>query len=487
MRFIRQFLRALACSGLVYATGNCTSLVQRLQTELSPKLSQVNLISTTAPARWSDFAAPDPGVVVNVATELDVVATVGLYESHATPTLLVEYCTKRQIPFLAQNGGNGWATFHLKNNGVLINLAALDQVTFNADKTQATIGGGSTVKNTIDKAYAAGALVLTGNCNCVGALGASLGGGYGNLMGTFGFAVDNIISLRVVTADGALRTVTAESDPDLFWGLRGAAANLGIVTSATLKSSPASPEDFQAWRGELVFTEDKLEDVVQAIQDLVLGPDTVIFLYLLADSTGAPMVVASPFMHKGNATTGRIAYESLYAIGPVADTTAVTPYNMWNVGSDALCTRGGFKPGFAAGFQDMVPSKWRQIWDAYVAFQKLPGAAMSGVLLEVYDLTKAKSVPSSSSAFPYRDVRFNAFAIPWYDDSSLDAQAAEFGNTVRDLLRSSSNSPRPQTYVNFAYGDEALDVIYGDSLPKLRSVKNQYDPTNVFNQWFNIR
>ncbi|KAI8945762.1 hypothetical protein F4801DRAFT_593879 [Xylaria longipes] len=443
-------------------------------TELSSQLSHTNLINTTAPARWSDFDAPNPGVVVNVATESDVVAT-------------VKYCTTRNIPFLAQNGGNGWATtFHLGKNGVLINLAALNQVTFNANKTQATIGGGSTVSNTINKAYAAGALVLTGNCNCVGALGAVLGGGYGNLMGMYGFAVDNILSLRVVTADGNLRTVTAKSDPDLFWALRGAGPNLGIVTSATLKSTPASGEDFQAWTGDLIFTEDKLEDVVQAIQDLVLTPESVIFLYFLADSTGTPSVVAAPFLYKGNATTGQAAFASLYAIGPVADTTAVVPYNEWNVGSDTLCERGDFKPGYAAGFQDMIPSTWRQIWDAYVAFQKLPGATSSGVLLEAYDLTKARSVPSSSSAFANRNVRFNAFAIPWYNDSSLNAQAAEFGSTVRDLLRVTSGLPRNQTYINFGYGDEALEVVYGDSLPKLQSIKKRYDPNNVFNQWFNI-
>ncbi|KAI0467584.1 hypothetical protein F4859DRAFT_506722 [Xylaria cf. heliscus] len=450
------------------------TLAQRMQTELSPQLSHNNLISTTWPARWSDFEAPNPGIVINVATELDVAVT-------------VKFLTKLKIPFLAQNGGNGWATtFHLEKNGVLINLAALNQVTFNAGKTQVTIGGGSTVSNTVNKAYAAGALVMTGNCNCVGALGAALGGGYGNLMGTYGFAVDNILSLRVVTADGTLRTVTAQSDPDLFWALRGAGPNLGIVTSATFKSTPATTADFTAWTGDLVFTEDKLEDVVQAVQDLVLTPDMVIFMYLLADSTGTPAVVASPFLHKGNATSGQAAFASLYAIGPVADTTAVTQYNEWNAATTALCKRGDFKPGWAAGFQDMVPSTWREIWNAYVAFQKLPGAESSGVLLEAYDLTKARSVSSSSAAFPNRNVRFNAFAIPWYNSSSLDAKAANFGNTVRNALRATSGLPRNQTYINFGNGDEALQVVYGDSLPKLQSIKKRYDPTNAFNQWFNI-
>ncbi|CAJ2508468.1 Uu.00g134940.m01.CDS01 [Anthostomella pinea] len=465
---------AFACA---LAVVNCSSLLQRLQSELSPRLSGSGLLSETAPARWSEFDAPNPGVVVNVATESDVAAT-------------VRYCTAHDIPFLAHNGGNGWATtFHLDKDGVMINLAALNHVTFNADKSQATIGGGSNISNAIDHAYAAGTLVQTGNCNCVGVLGAILGGGYGNLMGTYGFGVDNVLSLRVVTADGRLRDVTAASDPDLFWGLRGAGPNFGIVTAATVKSYPAAAaEDMQAWTGNLVYTSDQLEDVVQAIQDLVLTPDMVIFLYFLADATtGVPAVIAAPFLYKGDAAAGRAAFAGLYAVGPVADTTAIVPYDQWNVASDALCTRGSFKPGWAAGFQDMVPATWRAVWDAYVAFQRLPGAASSGVLLEAYDLTKARSVPAGSAAFPNRNVRFNAFAIPWYNDSSLDARAAAFGGAARDLLRATSGLPRNQTYVNFAHGDEPLTEVYGDGVPRLQAIKERYDPGNVFDEWFDIR
>ena len=267
-------------------------------------------------------------------------------------------------------------------------------------------------------------------------------------MGEHSFGVDNVLSLRVVTADGQLRDVTAASDPDLFWALRGAGPNFGVVTSATLKAYPASDDDdLHAWMGNLVYGEDQLEDVIQAVQDLVLASDMVIFLYFLADpESGAPTLIAAPFLHRGNVTTGQAAFASLYAIGPLADTTSVRPYNEWNFASTTLCSRGPFKPGYAAGFQDMVPDTWRGVWDAWVAFQQLPGAESSGVLLEAYNLDKARSVAPGSASFPNRNVNFNAFAVPWYNDSSLDAQAAEFGSNARDLLRSTSGLPRDQTY-----------------------------------------
>lgn len=82
---------------------------------------------------------------------------------------------------MAQNGGVGWAkTFNLGKIGVLINLAALNAVTIARDKKQATIGGGAAIGDVLLAANAASALIITGNCNCVGAIGALLGGGYGN-------------------------------------------------------------------------------------------------------------------------------------------------------------------------------------------------------------------------------------------------------------------------------------------------------------------
>jgi FAD/FMN-containing dehydrogenase len=92
----------------------------------------------------------------------------------------IKYCTKANVPFLAHSGGVGWAKiFDLGSTGVLINLAGLNAVTIATNKKTATIGGGASIGDTIAAADAAGALVLTGNCNCVGSLSASLGGGHG--------------------------------------------------------------------------------------------------------------------------------------------------------------------------------------------------------------------------------------------------------------------------------------------------------------------
>lgn len=318
-------------------------------------------------------------------------------------------------------------------------------MTVSSDKRSATIGGGASVKDTIAAADAAGVLVQTGNCNCVGTLGALLGGGYGNLMGMHGLGVDNIISLQAVTPDGRLRTVRADRDKDLFWALRGAGPNFGIVTSAVVKAYPT--EKRTAWTGGLIFTGDKLEQVVQAIDKLDLKPEMNVFLYFISSGppTNAPAILVTPYLFQGDASAGQAAFKSLYDIGPVQDGTAVLPYTQWNTGADGFCTRGERKPSYSAGLNSLNPKTWREVWDLYVKFQQKPGAQNTVVLCEVYSMNKARSIPTSSSAFPHRDVDHFAVVIPWYNDTALDTEALAFGGAVRDLWRSTNEAPGSPT------------------------------------------
>ena len=175
----------LSLLSIVTATAVVAVRAPSVAKDLKALVSVSSTISIDLQARWSDFNAPLPSIVVNVTSENDVAAVVRLHvlcSSSPTHSVQIKYCTALNIPFLAQNGGVGWAkTFNLGTTGVLINLAGLNAVTISKDKKQATIGGGASIGDTIAAADAAGALLLTGNCNCVGSLSAYLGGGYGML------------------------------------------------------------------------------------------------------------------------------------------------------------------------------------------------------------------------------------------------------------------------------------------------------------------
>jgi FAD/FMN-containing dehydrogenase len=323
---------------------------------------------------------------------------------------------------------------------ILINLSNLHSVVVAADKKSAVIGGGVKVHEAIAAADAADVVVFTGNCNSVGALGAFLGGGYGNLQGTVGLGVDNILALRVVTADGKLRTVSPSQDEDLFWAMRGAGPNFGIVTSATVKAYPMLKRDRVAFSGALIYTDDKLEQIVQAFQDLELTAQTVCFMYFGSGGPPAhtPMIVVTVWQLHGTIESGKAAFKSLIDIGPMVDTTAVVPYTEWNTGANAVCLHAGRKPTFTAGLDHLDPQAWRDVWNKYVEFQKKPTAHDSVVLLENYPMSETHAANRTSAAFPHRAIRFNAAAIPWYTDNGLDDEGARCGQEIRELWKSSS-------------------------------------------------
>ena len=343
----------------------------------------------------------------------------------------------------------------------MINLRGIRHITFNEKKDEVTLQGGVIISELVAAAYTNNTRVLTGNCDCIGALGAILGGGYGRLMGLYGFGVDNLLSVNLVTSYGVAIQVDARNE-DLWWALRGAGPNFGIVTSAKLKAYPTPMAENLAWLGALIFTEDKIEALVQAIDDLDLKPQMAIFMYYatLGGPAYEPTVIAIPF-YVGSEQEGKVAFASIYAVGPIADQTAVSPYSEWNAGSASFCTKGGRKPSYGAGFSKMDPATWRAIWNEYIAFLTAnPGTGNSTVLLEAYSSDKAESLPDSSTSFPFRSsVRFNGVAMAWYADSSLDATAKAFGSKVRDLWRSPGTSQSNRTYGTLSLPLVALNPI----------------------------
>ncbi|TVY58416.1 FAD-linked oxidoreductase azaL [Lachnellula cervina] len=450
---------------------NCSCVVaEKLGPKLSPGASFS--FSTTAAPRWSEFDAPDPGLIVDVATESDVQIT-------------VQYCNENNITFLAQNGGHGWGqTFHLSLEGLLINLSGLNSTTFNAAKTEATIQGGALVRGVVDAAYSNGAQIPTGNCNCVGALGAILGGGFGRLMGLYGLGVDNLLALNVVTANGTQIKVTPETETDLWWALRGAGPNFGIVTSAVITSYPVSSAENGAWVGSFVFSETQIEEVVEAISALDLLPEMAVFLYY-AISDGSPVVLVSGSYAGANNSDGPNAFASITALGPEVEQAAWEPFNEVNAAGDSFCVKGGYKPAYGAGLAELVPSTWRSIWNEFVDFVAINGTTASTVMVDCYPMEKSRSLPDSSSSYPWRStINCNAAAIPWYDDASLNAAAVSFGKTVRSLWFETSGTPGDETYINYAVGDESYSVVYGDNLATLESLKSIWDPLKRFDQFF---
>lgn len=405
-----------------------------LQQRLSPEST---ITDPAQPLRWSAYKAPQPGRVVHPATVLDVSET-------------VQWANENNVPFLLQNGGNGWAnTFSLDSQGILIQLDKLRSITFNQNGTQATIGGGALIGDVVPVAAAKSSLVLTGTCNCVGALGAILGGGYSNLGGQFGMGVDDVLSLEVVKANGQIVTLSSTSlsngsDKDLFWAMRGAGPNFGIVTSAVLRTHPVPKERLSAWTGPLTFGPSQLEAVISTIQSIKFAPNMALSFNFL--NLGTPTILVTPFFH-GSTQAGRVAFKKLLDIGPLSDSTGDVSYENWNAGSDTACIKGGRRPTIGVGLAKMDPVSWRAVFDVWAELIQQPGFERSSVLLNAVPMDKARTVPDSSSAFPFRNVNFHATMTAAYTDAASDTSALTYLKKARTVWQANDGLKTHSTYV----------------------------------------
>lgn len=134
--------------------------------------------------------------------------------------------------------------------------------------------GGKSVRNSSAECTHGGLIVClaVGTCWCVGVLGAGLGGGHGRLQGEAGLIIDNMIQLRVVLANGTIVNASEKENPDLFWGMRGAGQNFGVVVEANITTLPLVPGG-TGYDVEMDFSPDQLEDVLLlANQQIAIQP-----------------------------------------------------------------------------------------------------------------------------------------------------------------------------------------------------------------------
>lgn len=124
--------------------------------------------------------------------------------------------------------------------------------------------------------------IAAGICNCVGFVGATLGGGLGLSQGRHGLMLDNLLSVQLTTATGETITVSETSHPELFWGLRGAGHNFGIVTEATYRIYDAANEGMQ-YKADVYFDPEYLKEVFQALNDYDVPAETNAMLTFILD------------------------------------------------------------------------------------------------------------------------------------------------------------------------------------------------------------
>ncbi|KAL2012773.1 hypothetical protein VTN00DRAFT_298 [Thermoascus crustaceus] len=422
--------------------------------------------------RWSSYKAPNFTIVVEVADENDVAET-------------VKYANANNIPFLAVNGGHGAITTVGKlQHGIEIWLRQLDSV-------EISVAVSWPRKSQTH---------FTGGCECVSLLGLGLGGGHGFLQGRYGLVSDQFVSMRVVMADGSIKTVSP-SDPysDLWWAMQGAGHNFGIVTSITSKIYDV--KDGGVWSyGSYIFTHDKVEDLYDRLNTLSANGnqpvDLINYSFFFRNQTIDPEkpVIALFILQEGVSTiesTYTAPFRELGAAVLASGSGTYKDLPAWtgNANVSPPCQKNGDVNilRFPIDLQSYSVKAQRVAFDKFARVtSEIPQLNRSMFLFEGYSLQGFKAVPANSTAFPFRhDNLLVAPLIIYESDPKLDATAIAFGEDLRQILSQESGETELRAYVNYAFGEEQPKNWYGYEpwrLEKLKALKDKYDPQRKFKE-----
>ncbi|KAI4173931.1 MAG: hypothetical protein LQ343_002699 [Gyalolechia ehrenbergii] len=441
--------------------------------------------------RWSPFTEGDTAVVIEPACTEDIVVAVKL-------------ANRFGLPFLAVNGGHGTtSSLNTIQRGVSINLRALNHVQISQDGESALIGGGANTHEVINALAAGGKATATTNGGCTGHIGPALGGGFGRYMGYFGLVLDNIIDMTVVLADGTVAHVSSTSNPDLYWGMKGAGQNFGIVAEANFKIY--DPPTSNWVYAELTFAdaEHQIEPLFEAMNQLnsngsqprELGTVYPIFTINPQYSKTDPVIVLQ-FSYAGTPEQAQPWLDLFSNLHPtvVLKRDSLLPTEIQTAASQDIdspvCASGSTWRLFPLGLKTYNATANRAVFNLYKQLiQEHPEFSGSVVQFENYALEGMRAIDAASTAYAHRDDNILVSFAPVYAPSKAsDAVALDFANKARQIWHTGDTPGRQVTaYLNYANGDESLEALYGYEswrLGRLRALKRRYDPYNRF-RFFN--
>ena len=174
---------------------------------------------------WNGMVDRRPAMVVRPTSTDDI-------------ALAVRYGREQELPIAVRGGGHSIPGLSTCDDGIVIDLSRMRGVTADPRLRTARASGGALLAELDDAAQAHGLVCPVGVVSHTGVAGLTLGGGMGRLQRKFGLTIDNLLSVDLVTADGKVVRAAEDENPELFWGMRGAGPNFGIVTSFEFRLHP---------------------------------------------------------------------------------------------------------------------------------------------------------------------------------------------------------------------------------------------------------
>ena len=413
-----------------------------------------------------------PALIVRTITVDDVVKT-------------VNFARDNNILLAVKGGGHSVAGKCLSPGGITIDLRLMNGVYVDPGARIARVGGG-TLLGEMDKATQAyGLAAPSGIVSDTGVAGLTLGCGFGWLRGKYGFSIDNLLSVNIVTADGQFRHASASENEDLFWAVRGGSGNFGVVTFFEFRLHPVGPE--LMFSGPM-YPAENAKTIITKWREFMMGaPDefsSMVIMMTVPELDTFPKEIQGRDaimlggVHCGSVEEGEKFIKPLREFGELLfDLSGPKKYTEIQSMFDSPLPQGSLICYFTSLYLETFND---EVVDTLIeSFGKRPAKLVPFV---VQDLRGASMrVRSQKTAFGERSAPYLLeINSAWLDPKDSESNIAWTRENM-DKFKSFSSG---RTYLNHSglnEGGEALvKRTYGSNYERLRQIKKKYDPGNLF-------
>jgi len=398
-----------------------------------------------------------PGLVLRPRTTGDVVEALA-------------YARAQDVPLGVRSGGHGISGRSTNDGGIVIDLGALDGVeVVDEAARRVRLGAGATWGKVAETLQPHGWAISSGDYGGVGVGGLATTGGVGLLGRAFGLTIDHVVAAEVVTADGRVLHASRDENPDLFWGLRGAGGNLGVVTWVEVEAMQVGDVVYSQMTLDATDTAGLLERWGAAVERA--PRELTSFLILSPARRGQSPVAQLMTVYASDDTDAAVTeLERLADAGPLLEHQAyVMPYSGIVQRVDRHHAGGG-DPAVRSGLVDHLDTQVSR------AFEKVATSGVPYFLQIRATGGAAHDLAPDATAYPHRHQNFVLTAMGASQERLSSLWDAEMGPHTDGLYLSFDTDPRP----------ERLADAFGPNLDRLRGVKRAYDPQNVFNANFPV-
>jgi FAD/FMN-containing dehydrogenase len=405
-----------------------------------------------------------PAAIVRVADETDVSRVIAL-------------ARETGLELAVRSGGHSLAGHSVSDGGIVLDLSDMKELDIDAEGRTAWAQTGLTAAEFANGTAAHGLGIGFGDTGSVGIGGITLGGGVGYLVRKHGLTIDDLLAADVVTADGELRRVDAETHPDLFWAIRGGGGNFGVATRFRFRLHevgtvvggmlmlPATPEVIHSFVGEAEAAPEELSTMANVMP----APP----MPFVPEEHHGRLVVMGLMCYAGDTEAGERAVAPFRGLAdPIVDMVRPMPYpEIYPPQEEDYHPMGTVRTMFV----DAVDRR-----AAETILDRLQASTASMAVTQIRALGGAMArVPAEATAFAYRDRRIMVNVAALYERPDEAEVHGAWVNDLATALRRGDGG----AYVNFL-GDEGeariREAYPGSTWDRLAEIKRRYDPTNLF-------